>query len=278
MVNTDRLSRRDRFTATAYRRLLDLALIVVGYLAYAKVRGIHGRDESPEAYARAVDHGRDVLAVQRWLRIPDEVDVQRPLLAHRTFMTWVGGYYGSAHFILTFGVLLWLMLRRGGMYAWWRNVLATTTALAVAGFALYPTAPPRLLPRDDPARTVDTLDTIGGLWSYNRGVLERISDPFAAMPSLHLGWATWVALALYFAGRRGRWRAAACAAYPLFTAFAVVATGTHWYLDAVAGSLLTGVVVMAGWLCFGPPRRPGAAVDEPAEAAPDLAVAGSTGR
>ena len=252
-------SRGERLVATVLRRLVDVLIVVVGYVAYAKVRGINGRDESPEAYARAVEHGYQVADIQAWMRLPTEVDLQRPLLDNETFMTWVGGFYGAAHFLVTFATLAFLLVRRPAAYAWWRNALAALTGVAVALFALYPTAPPRLLREGDPLRTVDTLDVIGGLWSYNRGVLEKISDPFAAMPSLHLGWATWVALALCLSGARYGGRPSArrillCALYPLATAFAVIVTGTHWHLDAVAGAALTGLVVWVGIRLFGAPR------------------------
>ncbi len=252
------VSRRATLSRRVGSRVLDVAIIVVSYLAYAQVRDLHGADESPAARARAFAHGRAVMHLQQALHLPSEASVQAHILGQRTLVSWIGGYYGAAHFLATFGVLGWLMLRRPAGYAWWRNCLGALTALAVAGFALYPTAPPRLLPAGDPQRTVDTLDAIGGLWSYNHGVLEHISDPYAAMPSLHLAWATWVALAVYYSGRATLTRALLCAAYPVFTAFAVIVTGTHWYLDAVAGALLTLLVVAAGFRLFGRPTRAGA--------------------
>lgn len=256
---TDPPSRVSRAAAivVARSRLVDLLVIAVGYLAYALVRGLHGHDESSAAYARAVDNAHEVMAVQGWLQLPTEAAAQERFLHATRLVEWIGGFYGGAHFLVTFAALLWLVFARPHAYAWWRNCLAATTAVALAVFALYPTAPPRLLEPHHPQRTVDTLDVIGGLWSYNRGVLEHISDPFAAMPSLHLGWATWVALALYWTGRRTRRRLLACVAYPVVTAVAVIVTGTHWYLDIVAGVLLAGLVVgAAAVLTGGPPTAP----------------------
>jgi membrane-associated phospholipid phosphatase len=121
------------------------------------------------------------------------------------------------------------------MYRRWRRILGFTTATAVAIFALYPTAPPRLTPGTG---LQDTLATVGGLWSYNHGVVEHITDPYAAMPSLHLGWSTWVALTL--ASTVGAdwacWKRWLFALYPAAVAVIVVATGTHWFLDTIAGS------------------------------------------
>jgi membrane-associated phospholipid phosphatase len=85
--------------------------------------------------------------------------------------------------------------------------------------------------------------TVGGLWSYNNGVMEHISDPFAAMPSLHIAWATWCSVALWPLLRR-RWQRSLLVGYPFLTAFTVLATGTHWLLDLVAG----GAALAMAWL------------------------------
>ena len=117
------------------------------------------------------------------------------LLPYKGFLQVVGGFYGGAHFIITIGVLLWMLFKRPQFYRFWRTALFLLTMTAVGIFALYPAMPPRLL-KDSSGHTitVDTLDKVGGLWSYNHGVIERISDGYAPMPSLHLGWSTWVAL------------------------------------------------------------------------------------
>ena len=261
MVTSEVLDRAPTTLARSLaRRLVDLLWLAVGYAVYAGVRQLHGVDESRAAYERAVDNARTVVEVQRFLQMPSEAALQRPLLDHEGVLIAIGGFYGAAHFLVTFGVLLWLMLWRSYAYAYWRNVLGAVTAVAVGLFALYPTAPPRLLPDGDPERTVDTLATVGGLWSYNSGVLERISDPFAAMPSLHMGWAMWVAVAVYASrrdphGRGSRRRAVACGVYPVLTFVSVLATGTHWILDAVAGIALVLAVAAVAVVLAGLPGR-----------------------
>jgi len=110
---------------------------------------------------------------------------------------------------------------------------------------------------------VDTLDVVGGLWSYNHGVLEHISDPYAPMPSLHLAWATWVLLAVWFAlPARSRRARALLLAYPVVVYFTVVVTGTHYVLDGVAGAAMVGLSVGAVALALRlhAPWSPGAQV------------------
>jgi hypothetical protein len=84
---------------------------------------------------------------------------------------------------------------------------------------------------------VDTLDTVGGLWSYHSSAAKAIANPFAAMPSLHFGWALWCATLLWSFARHRTVRALSVI-YPLLTLLAIVVTANHFWLDAVGGALI----------------------------------------
>lgn len=214
------------------------------YAAYAAARNLHGQ-ASAGAAALAERHAGTVVAVESWLGLPPEHTLQSLALRLPPLVKLAGAYYGTAHFAVTLGVLVLLLLRRPAQLVRDGTALAVTTFAAVAVFTVYPVAPPRLMPVGVGA--VDTLATIGGVWSYDHGVLERISDPYAAMPSLHLAWATWCAVALWRLAptlRRPRlWRTLA-PAYPVLTLLAVLVTGNHWYLDTVAGTALSLLVML----------------------------------
>ena len=193
----------------------------------------------------ATRHGRDIFNFEKALHIDWEKGLQHNLLPYKGFLQVVGGFYGGAHFVVTIGVLLWMLFRRPQFYRFWRTVLFVLTMVAVGIFALYPAEPPRTL-KDASGHTitVDTLSKIGGLWNYNHGVIEHISDPFAPMPSLHLGWSTWVALALIFTLPALSWRRRLLIGlYPMAVYFTVIVTGTHFVIDGVAGMALTTVTV-----------------------------------
>jgi hypothetical protein len=151
-------------------------------------------------------------------------------------------YYGTAHFVVTIGALIWLFRREPKRYPLWRNTLAVTTGLALIGFAIYPLMPPRLL--DTLMRTnfgfVDTLERFGGGWSFHSDAMEKVSNQFAAMPSLHIAWALWCACVLYPACHK-RWTKALVVAYPAITLFAVVVTANHYFLDGLGGLVVFGV-------------------------------------
>jgi hypothetical protein len=108
-----------------------------------------------------------------------------------------------------------------------------TTALALVGFATFPLMPPRLIPEWG---FVDTLRDYGGLWSFDDGAMQRVSNQYAAMPSLHFAWSAWCAMVLW-PTLRARWLRGLALAYPVATLFAIVVTGNHFWLDAAGGAL-----------------------------------------
>ncbi len=201
---------------------------------YAAGRSLHGETLNAGNVRVADAHGHELLHVEQRWGLAWELQVQSVFLAHHAFLRVVGGFYVGAHFVITVGVLVWLLFARPAHYRFWRTVLFTVTLSSTVVFLVWPALPPRLLPVGE--RTVDTLDVVGGLWSYNHGVLEHISDPYAPMPSLHLAWATWVLLAVWFAlPARSRRARGLLLAYPAAVDFTVVVTGTHYVIDGVAG-------------------------------------------
>jgi hypothetical protein len=85
---------------------------------------------------------------------------------------------------------------------------------------------------------------VGGLWSFDSGTMQSISNQYAAMPSLHFAWATWCCLAL-LPTVRSRLLRILLVVYPWLTLFAVVVTANHYWLDAAGGAsvLLVGYVI-----------------------------------
>ena len=198
----------------------------------------------------ALDHAVQVIRAQRFLGINHEESIQDLFLGWRSFISFWNVFYGTAHFVVTALVLVYLFRRHPERYPLWRNTLACATALALVGYALYPLMPPRLLPPG--YGFVDTLRVVGGLWSFESGPVARVSNPYAAMPSLHFAWSLWCTLAL-LPTLRQRWSRVVVLAYPLLTLFAVVVTANHYFLDAVGGALVLvlGLVVahpLTRWL------------------------------
>jgi membrane-associated phospholipid phosphatase len=224
-------------------------LLALGYyVAYAAIRDLHGA-VTGHATAVARAHGWDVLDAERWLHLSIEKGLQSAVLPARPLIVAMDVFYGTAHFLLTVAVFGWLLARAPRpQFRHARNLLAIGTAIGLVGFAIFPTMPPRLMPAG--VKTIDTMDAVGGLWSYNHGVIEHISDPYAAMPSLHIVWASWVGYVLWRGLRRRIGRLALLAwAYPVVTGFVVIATGTHWLLDLIGGAAVFAIALaVSRWL------------------------------
>jgi membrane-associated phospholipid phosphatase len=144
-------------------------------------------------------------------------------------------FYELAFYPLLAGALIWLGLRHRDVYGLTRRALILALGVAAIGFLLFPTAPPRMLP------ALGIHDTVG-MHEHDVGSFHGISyNPYAAMPSLHVGWSMIVALGVYRAVRSRVVRGAAIM-HPLLMATATIATGNHYLLDCIAGA---GVAIIA---------------------------------
>ena len=242
-----------------------MLITLVLYQVYSAIRNV-----SEGTKEVAFRHAQQLMDWQSALGINHEETLQSWALNSRPLIIFMNYMYGSLHFIVTAGAVIFLYRKFPGDYPRWRNTLALTTILALIGFIFWPLMPPRLLPAE--YGFVDTLARYPTFWSFDSGAINKISNQYAAMPSLHFGWSLFSAAALAPRLRRRAGRIAA-ALYPLLTLAAIVLTGNHFVLDAAGGA----VVFLAGyWLARrftrpGPvltdPEKPGRATPTPAPGA-----------
>ncbi len=223
------------------RLLVELVLVPVGYLAYAAVRNARGKTTPAKTHLALLDAKR-LIRLEQLTGLWHEHTIQKFLLHAPSLIKSLDIFYATAHFVVTLAVLVFVYIWAPYEYPKLRTALGIATAIALVGFAVFPVMPPRLLPAD--RGFVDTLHQVGGLWSFKTPVIERISDPFAAMPSLHLAWASWCTVALW-RSVRNRFVRVVAVVYPLASALTVIATANHYILDIVAG-----VAVTAGGLAL----------------------------
>ncbi len=210
----------------------ELAAATVFYAVYSFIRNTQG--SASVSKAQAFTNARRLIRLEELLGLYHERVFQHAFLKFDTLMSVWNLFYGTFHFIVTIGVLVILFRKFPDRYRRWRTALAATTAFALVGFALYPLMPPRLLPAS--YGFVDSLKAYGSLWSFDSGAMNKISNQFAAMPSLHFAWSMWCTCALFPALRRN-WSRALMAVYPLITLAAIVITANHFVLDAAGGAL-----------------------------------------
>jgi hypothetical protein len=226
----------------------ELLLLALVYAAYSGGRLLARGDVST-----AVDNGLAILHYEKLLYL----NAEHPLNRLFTAEPWIGipadFVYASLHYLVTPAVLVWIALRRPAAYLAARTWLMLSTLLGLVGFTLMPTCPPRLL--DSVHGFTDTMAQYSsyGWWgaeaSAPRG-LGSFTNQYAAMPSLHVGWALWCGILLWRHGRGPLLRLAGVA-YPVVTVIVVLGTANHYLLDAVAGAAVMG----AGYLLTGPARR-----------------------
>jgi len=234
---------RSGWFAERHSLAAESVLVVGWYALYQTSRGLAAGDAGV-----ALHHARMVASAERWLHIFVEGSVQHAAGAVPGVVETFGVLYLTLHLAATGTFLVWLYKRRPDAFPLVRTTLLIASALALVGYAVFPTAPPRMA-------ALGISDTIsGGDVSLNHGLVSALYNPFAAVPSLHIGYATIVGASLLRYGGRPALRVAGLL-YPLLVLFVIVATGNHFVLDAVAGATVAAAAAGAARLLI-TPREP----------------------
>ncbi|NEA94520.1 phosphatase PAP2 family protein [Actinospica acidiphila] len=229
------------------RLWFEILLIAVSYATYSLVR-----NAVPEQRAEALRNADLIWRLEGQLGTAFEESVNHAVNSVTWLVVGMNYYYATLHFVVTLGVLVWLFRRHPGRYAATRLVLFVTTGFALVGFYLFPLAPPRLMNGQNFVDTVVVHQTWGSMAS---GDLKNVSNQYAAMPSMHIGWSLWCGITL-FALATVPWARVLGLLYPVVTLVVIVATANHFWLDAVGGVLCLAVGYGVAHAWYG--RRPSA--------------------
>ena len=210
---------------------IELVLAAGVFLVYRA-----GRLVTSDSTTVARDNADRVIGWERSIGAFSEQSVQRWALDIPGVMEFLNRYYVFVHFPVSIAFLVWVFARRRDQYAQVRNWFAGVTLLGLIIHVLFPLAPPRMTDG-----FVDTLRVIGPN-IYPQETNASVANQFAAMPSLHFGWALMVAVGMGLLTQRHRlvWMA-----HPAITLLAIVATGNHYWIDAAVAGVLAGAV---GWV------------------------------
>ncbi|MBZ4017719.1 phosphatase PAP2 family protein [Streptomyces purpurogeneiscleroticus] len=251
------------------RLWFEILLIAVSYWTYSLIR-----NAVPEQKTQALRNADWVWRAEHSIGIAVEHTVNHAMNAVTWLIVAMNYYYATLHFIVTVGVLVWLYRRHPGRYAASRLVLFLTTAVALLGYYFFPLAPPRLMPGGHFIDTVMVHDTWGSMASGN---LASMSNQYAAMPSMHIGWSLWCGLTLALLARH-TWVRALGVLYPVLTLLVIVSTANHFWLDAVGGVLCLAFAFAVARLWYGTTLsrlpRPGPAPTRPSEPSPQTSPSG----
>ncbi|MFF3210735.1 phosphatase PAP2 family protein [Streptomyces sp. NPDC002886] len=230
----------------------EVLLIAVSYWTYSLIR-----NAVPEQKAAALANADWIWKVEQTLGIAVEERVNHAVNSVTWLVVSMNYYYATLHFVMTIGVLVWIYRFHPGRYAATRLVLFATTGVALVGYYFYPLAPPRLMNGQNFIDTVLVHHTWGSMASGN---LKHMSNQYAAMPSMHIGWSLWCGLTI-FAVASAPWARILGLLYPTATLVVIVSTANHFWLDALGGMLCLafGYAVSRAWYGSLPhrlPRRP----------------------
>lgn len=196
------------------------------YAAYQVARGAADR-----SVADAFQNGEWILRTERELGALFEPAVQRVVETSSLLVTLTSYTYWLSQFAVVGVALLWVYFRRHEKFGGFRNWLIVANLVGLVGYVLMPTAPPRMLPG-----FIDFVAQYSAI-SHESGLIAWGSNPYAAMPSLHAMDAFIVGVVM-FGLVRSRIAKALWIAWPAWVAFAVIATGNHYWLDVVAGIVI----------------------------------------
>ncbi|MWA05333.1 DUF1298 domain-containing protein [Actinomadura sp. LD22] len=216
---------RGRAAAAAREIAAGLAVLAV-YLAFTHAF----------AGARAVSdaHGRSLLALERWAHLDVGHQLNGVLIRHGWLGALAAWEYATTYVLATFGFVGYLWWRRSPAYPWARNMLIWITLIAICCFAAWPSTPPRLLPGEG---YTDIIALHHPPATWGTGAVSAGANPYAAMPSLHIGWVAWIGVAAVRA-RCGAAVACLCALHLVVTGLVIVATAAHYVVDIPGGLLL----------------------------------------
>ncbi|MER5480653.1 phosphatase PAP2 family protein [Streptomyces sp. NPDC002734] len=226
----------------------EILLIGASYWTYSLIR-----NAVPEQRAVALRNADWLWDVENRLGIAVEETVNQGINSVTWLIVGMNYYYATLHFVVTIGVLVWLFRCRPLLYSGARTVLFATTAVALVGYYLFPLAPPRLM---NGSMFVDTVLVHGTWGSMASGDLKHMSNQYAAMPSMHIGWSLWAGLTV-FALARVPWVRVLALLYPTATLVVIVATANHFWLDAVGGLMCLAFGFTVARLMYGAASVPG---------------------
>lgn len=227
--------------------LRQVSLFGLAYLAYRLVRGVVEGDAN-EAFA----HSRDLISLERTLHLFVEPSIQAWASGSHLLMVVASWIYVNAQTSVTVGALVYLYIRHNKNFYFVRNMFMVAMAIALVGYAVFPTAPPRFMPEWG---FIDSVaDFTGVKVDGASSTVNALTNLYAAVPSMH------VAFALMIGGTLARLSRSKVArvlwwCYPLLMAFVIIVTANHFIFDAILGAATAGAsAYAASWLARARPN------------------------
>ncbi|MGO9319739.1 MAG: phosphatase PAP2 family protein [Solirubrobacteraceae bacterium] len=227
--------------------LRQVSLFAAAYLAYRLVRGLVEGDANA-----AFAHARDLISLERTLHVFVEPSIQAWASGSHFVMVLSSWLYVNAQTSVTVAALIYLYVRHNRNFYFVRNMFMVAMAIALAGYAVFPTAPPRFMPEWG---FIDSVSDFTGVHvSHTSASLNALTNLYAAVPSMHVAFALMIGWTL---ARLVRWRVVRVMwmLYPFLMTFVIVVTANHFIIDAILGALTAGTSAYAAtWMARARPQ------------------------
>jgi hypothetical protein len=211
----------------------QLVFVVGVYVLYQLVNGLIATGNPYKPFGDAMK----IIDVERTLHVFVEPSIQAWALTQRWLMDAADWAYLYSHYVITAGVLAFIYFRRNGSFYFVRNMFAIAMLIALVGYAVFPTAPPTLMPEWG---FTDALSQFFGVSHIDgNSAATAFVNIYAAVPSMHVCFAVMTGWPMSRLVRR-RWAKVAWMLYPVWITFVVVATGNHYLTDVFLGALTAG--------------------------------------
>lgn len=222
----------------------EVGIVALAAYIYFFVRGlIHARE------AEALDNARWLVSKERAFGIYHELRFQEMILDRQWLVDLANAVYIYGHWPVVVGTLTWLFVKHREMFPVFRSAMLVSGAIGIVFFILFPMAPPRFL------GDLGFVDTVT-MHSQAYRVLQppSLTNQFAAMPSLHVGWNLLMGIAIVSFASNRLWKVFGVL-MPLAMYLATIVTANHYFLDGVVGSTLALVGLAIAWK-ISRPRQP----------------------
>jgi hypothetical protein len=213
----------------------QLGFFVLAELSYEAVRGL-----ADGAREQAFVNGANVISLEKSLHTFFEPSLQSVFINHGWVIDFANYMYMNSHFVVTTTFLVWLYIFRNKNFYFVRNMFVVAMALAIVGYALVPTAPPRLFPQEG---FVDTITDFAQV-NHDSGLVKLFINPYAAIPSMHVAFSTMIGVTGVLVARH-KLSKIIWAAYPVLVFWVVVVTANHFWIDGAAGLLVATLAMLA---------------------------------
>jgi membrane-associated phospholipid phosphatase len=214
----------------------QIGLFVGVYILYQLVRGLISYSNPYKPFGDAMK----IINLEQTLHVFVEPSIQAWALGKHWLMDAADWAYLYSHYAITGSVLIFIYLRRNDAFYFVRNMFMIAMLIALVGYAVFPTAPPALMPEWG---FTDAISQFLGVPHVDSGSASAFVNVYAAVPSMHVCFATMTGWSMVRLVQRRVWKIF-WALYPLWITFVVVATGNHYFTDVFLGALTAGTAAL----------------------------------